>query len=261
MPSKTERCKAYYLYSVLVAALIVFIALLIADLWSGNLHALLYTDYILCALIGALVGMVEILSRYSDTPFRATFSAPGFIYFAVNSSASVIALFLLGIYNPIGLGPDYFKDLTSAVLFAGFGSALVLRSSFAQAKQGDKTVPIGPGIAIDTLLRVLDDCIDRYLANKRDTFFEKITSVNKWSFETTRDNLMPYCCGLMQNLSIDNQQQLGRIAKEIEESKSSESVKIRLLILALMNLLGPVVLERGIESVEKLRAQSSNSET
>ena len=51
-------------------------------------------DYLVAALLGALVGGTELVSRYRDAPQSALLSRPAWLYVFLNASASALALWL-----------------------------------------------------------------------------------------------------------------------------------------------------------------------
>src|ERR1022692_2742599 len=56
-------------------------------------------DFVAVALLGALVGGAELVSRYRDAPHAALYTRPALVYVALNLPASVLALALIRGYG------------------------------------------------------------------------------------------------------------------------------------------------------------------
>src|ERR1051326_6179705 len=54
-----------------------------------------FSDYVAVALLGALVGGAELVSRYRDAPARALYNVPAAVYIFLNVAASGIALAII----------------------------------------------------------------------------------------------------------------------------------------------------------------------
>ena len=110
------------------AVRIVIVAVLVAVYFKyfgdrGNLK------YVFVFVIGGLLGLTEILGRYTDSPIAAMKSPGAAFYVFVNAFASMVALYLL-----LQLAPDAVTNPISQVLLAGLGAMAFLRSSFSRSK-------------------------------------------------------------------------------------------------------------------------------
>ena len=83
---------------------------------------MIFMWYLLTFLIGAFVGITEILSRYRDEPWKAAFSQPGVLYMAVNGLVSTGAFWIITNYQIIP-GVDQ----------AGFPAAMAAASALRSA--------------------------------------------------------------------------------------------------------------------------------
>jgi hypothetical protein len=188
--------------------------------------------YVYVFLIGALLGITEILGRYTDSPVAAMKSPGAAIYVAVNAFASMAALFLLE-----RLAPGAVTNPISQVLLAGVGAMAFLRSSVFKAKIANEEVSIGPAIILDTLLKFADAQVDRGRAEERaDRIAEVIQSL---PLAHAGVDLPRLCFALMQNLALDvRQRTLDDITIIVTDTKRSETVKVMEVGLVLWSRVG-----------------------
>jgi hypothetical protein len=189
-------------------------------------------QYVFVFGIGALLGVTEILGRYTDSPVAAMKSAGAVIYVLVNAAASCLALFLL-----LSLAPQAATNPIYQVLIAGIGAMAFLRSAVFKVKVANEDVPIGPAIILDVLLKFADAQVDRGRAEER---AERISEVIK-SLPLTQAgvDLPRLCFALMQNLPIDIRQRLlDDITLIVTDTKRSEPVKVMEIGLVLWSRVG-----------------------
>jgi hypothetical protein len=190
------------------------------------------SKYVFVLIIGGLLGMTEILGRYTDSPIAAMKSPGAAIYILVNAVASVVALYLL-----VALAPDIVTNPISQVLLAGVGAMAFLRSSVFKAKVANEDVAIGPAIILDTLLKFADAQVDRGRAEQR---AERIAEVVQ-SLPLTQAgvDLPRLGFALMQNLALDvRQRTLDDITIIVTDTKRSETVKVMEVGLVLWSRVG-----------------------
>lgn len=120
---------------------------------------------LLAFLLGSILGMAEIISRYRDEPLKAMRSSYGFFYILFNGIISFLGFFLILRY------PDVFgvaNDRLKTAFVAGFGAMVVMRSRIAVIKGPDnKEISIGPDYAVNAFLQLIDTNIDRFRAARR----------------------------------------------------------------------------------------------
>lgn len=212
-------------------------------------HAIGVTaDLSLAALLGGLIGMAELVSRYRDEPAGALRSAAAYLYILVNCAASVLALLLIWLFDWkfSAQGADQVRFLR--IMIAGFGAMALFRSSLFIVRMGNQDVGVGPSGLLQVILIAADRNVDRLRAAERDRV---INSVMKGiSFTKSRVSLAAYCFGLMQNLNAEEQAtaaaQINRIS---DDTTASEEAKARLLGLILLSLVGADVLERAVKTL------------
>ncbi len=204
---------------------------------------------IVAFLIGVLVGLAELTSRYRDRPESVFFSTPGLLYLFLNGAAAFATLCLvtmLGIdFGLKGKSPELVA--WTQTLAAGFGAMAVLRSSFFSVRAGGQDIAIGPSTVLDVILGATDRAVDRYRARAR--ALEAVKIMRQVSFTASQAALPTYCLALMQNLSADDQRSLANEIVELRGSAMDEDVKTLILGLALMNRVGPAVVRAAVTSL------------
>ncbi len=208
-------------------------------------------DWIAVALLGALVGVSELVSRYRDAPFRALTTLPAAIYLAVNASAALAALALLRAFGwTFGLPETSSSgDLhLIQVLVAGFGAMALFRSSLFNVRIVDQDVAVGPSAFLFVVLSAADAAVDRCRAKARAKTVSRVMSAV--SFEKSHRAIPTLCLALMQNLSTEEQEQFGnQVTLLREDAVMEDEVKALALGLTVMNMMGPDVLEEVVDTL------------
>ena len=206
-----------------------------------------WLDWLVVALIGALIGATEIISRDRDEPLGALLTLPGAAYILINASAAIFALLLTRL-----LGWTFGAESEAAirwlqVIIAGFGAMALLRASFFTVRVGDQEVAVGPSKFLQTILLSVDSGVDRSCARIRSKLVSKI--MKDVAFEKAYQALPSYCFALLQNLPQDVQDQFGRQTLLLRNAEMPEHIKSLLLGLALMNVVGDDVLVTAVDSL------------
>jgi hypothetical protein len=104
-------------------------------------------DWAVAGVLGLLVGMAEIVSRYKDVPRRALLSIPGFTYIAINLAASLAAYGFILLYQPdFGLDKQKVEAIRwTRVMVAGLGAMAFFRTSLFTVRVGDRRYRHRPG--------------------------------------------------------------------------------------------------------------------
>jgi hypothetical protein len=203
-------------------------------------------DYALVVLLGSLVGIAELVARYRDAPTQALETVPAFVYVAVNGVASGAALALVRIFDwDFGQGGDAKRYIQ--ILVAGFGAIALFRSSLFIVRAGDQDVGVGPSSFLQVMLGAADRAVDRIRARERATSVSDV--MTNVSFAKAHIALPTFCLALMQNVSADDQADLGRDIEALRGSAADDRAKVLALGLALMNVVGPTVLKSAVESL------------
>jgi hypothetical protein len=225
-----------------------------------------FWPYFSVMVLGALVGLVELVARYRDDPVRAISQFPAIVYIAFNVGASALALYLILEIKPnwlFGNAGDLKVTPVRWIMIvsvAGTAALAFFRSSIFRAKIDDVSVPIGPALILDTLLSALDRAVDRAVAMPRSEAIRRI--MNEVDFDKAQEALTSYCIALMQNLSAEESRRLANRLNEIKASPMPKDIKVLTLGLALLDAFGEDVLDKArialqeqIKSVGPLKDQ------
>jgi hypothetical protein len=201
-------------------------------------------EYAVAVLLGVLVGLGELVSRYRDAPSRALRTPSALLYCSINGAASGLALSLIQVFNI----PSVSQNRWVAVLLAGVGAMAFFRSSVFTRRVGDHDIGIGPISFLQVILDATDRAVDRRRASDRAQEVGAITA--GLSYEKTFVALPTYCLALMQNLAEPDQKRLAESLLLLEKVTSMpDAVKVRILGLYLMNAVGFEALDGAIKSL------------
>jgi hypothetical protein len=212
--------------------------------YLGNADSLVY---MLVFALGGLLGLTELLGRYTDSPTAVLKSPGAFLYVVVNAIGSAIALYLILKLAPEVTNPIY------QVLLAGLGAMAFLRSALFKARVAEQDVAVGPAIILDTLLKFADAQVDRGRAVDRASRIASV--VASLPVAQAGADLPRLCFALMQNLPVDIRQRLlDDITLVVTDAKRSEPVKVMEIGLVLWNRVGIGTLTGAVELLRNLPA-------
>jgi hypothetical protein len=218
----------------------------------------MFLDFLTVALIGALVGIGELVSRYRDAPVKALLTWSAGLYVAVNLASSVVALALIRAFD-WGFGQTGDAREMTQVLVAGFGALALFRSSLFLVRVGDQDVGVGPSSFLQILLAAADRDVDRQRARARAQLVGNV--MQGVEFGKAIVALPTFCLTLMQNVPADVQEDLGSEIKELATTDMNEDVKTLNLGLRLMNVVGPNVLEVAVAALRTRIAAEGSAAT
>ena len=121
------------------------------------------------------------------------------------------------------------------------------RASLFIVRAGDRDVGVGPSGFLQIFLTAADRDVDRKRATARsDAVAQAMRGVD---FDKAKKALPPYCLGLMQNVSPEDQQTLNQAIEALDKSDAPPAVKALLLGIELMNVVGVDVLTTAVNSL------------
>jgi len=201
--------------------------------------------YAAAGLFGTLVGATELAARYKDKPSAPLRTLPGWLYLSVNGVAAGAALALIRQLQGTDFGSaSGLPAPVAQVLLAGFGTMAFFRSAFFSLRVGDSDVAIGPAAVLQVILSAADRACDRDRANPRSKLVARV--MRGVAFEKAKEALPIYCFQLMQNVTLDEQVEIGQRIAALATSNMNDRVKSFSLGLILMNIVGEDVLERAV---------------
>lgn len=223
----------------------------------------LFTSYLLfpalSAIFGVLVGAAEIVARYRDEPFAATFSKPGSYYLALNGVISLAAYFLLLAYKE-SIFPSLTTDPLMRSIVAGFGSMVVMRSKlFSFKTEGGEDYSVGPDAVISTFLTSIDRKIDRYRASERQKLvYEEIDRININELSKASEFLKS-CLASYQNLSDAEKKELSDVIELIEKQTTLDP-KLRLMAIGFgfLNISGDTNFKELMKQLKAYMEKGTN---
>jgi hypothetical protein len=206
--------------------------------------------YLAVAAIGGLVGMSELVARYRDEPARAVRSAPASVYIGINAAASLLALSAADLFGwTFGNEPGSPQARAVQVAAAGFGAMALFRTALFTVRVGSADIGIGPVALLQILLVALDRGVDRRRARDRASDVSRIMTGLR--FNDIAVSLPAFSIALMQNLSPEDQEVLGRQVGGLSTSEMDDQLKVLNLGLLVMNAVGEEVLEAAVGSLRK----------
>lgn len=206
-------------------------------------QTLLLGAYVVAFLIGSLVGLSEVLSRYRDAPVEAAKTGAGVFYILFNAMASVVALLFVHDIFPLwaasggaNLPPIADKDslgsLVSQALMAGFGAMAVLRSSVLTTRIGSKDVEIGPAAILNIFRSTMDRSIARVRAESRAISVTQI--MGNISFLRSYKSLSSIALTLLQSVDADEradvETQIGALANQTGRTDRDKALELGLIL-------------------------------
>jgi hypothetical protein len=207
-------------------------------------------DGLIVFLVGASVGVGELVARYRDEPRRAILTRPAMLYVAINGLASVFALVAILTFGWTS-DPKASAEAQRLlrILLAGFGAMAVFRTSLFVVRVGTNDVGVGPVAFLQILLGATDRGVDRKRASER---AEKVVRIMGDLDPALAYNALPaFAIMLMQNLTLEDQKAIGDQVKALAQPESNipEQAKVLNVGLLLMNFVGEEVLEDAVRGI------------
>jgi hypothetical protein len=204
--------------------------------------------YAASGIIGAVVGLAELVSRYRDQPRALFLCASSWIYILLNATASLVVLYLAETMQwDFGIkGQKTVMIIRLGV--ASFAAMALLRTSLFNLKTEGQIVSIGPSAILESLLGAADRGVDRRRAISRSKDASEI--MKGFPFEKGQAALCTLVLTLLQNASPQEQQKLRDAVKALQQSREmTDSQKAVNLGLLLMNLVGPAVVRSAVDVI------------
>ncbi len=183
-------------------------------------------------MLGVITAFAEIIGKFRDEPLKAFRTPHAVAYHTLNGLISVFALYLLRISDVAFSSP---LEIVQAVVLAGLGSMLLMRSRLFTMKVGGDDMAFGPEQLIKTYFSFMERAIDRVRAQSRAEFV--IYTMNNLKFDSIYDYTLTMLDSA-QTLSIEArtkiEDKLGKIKQEEPNSQQLKSYKLGFLILTEM---------------------------
>ncbi len=204
--------------------------------------------YILAGVIGGIVGLSELLQRYSYGIVDIVKTMSTYAYVGLNAVVSMASLFLMT-YFDFYFGIDVETGVAKA-LIAGLAGVVIIRSAAFKIKANDQDYDVGFGIITNVFLMRADRSFDQERAKKQ---AGEITAVMEGiDFYKARNDLTTLCLTLMQNLPVEQQTLLRKevdILSTSEVQLETDRVKAIVLGATIAKYTGTPVLKEAIVSL------------
>lgn len=205
-------------------------------------------QYLSVVLIGAFIGVGELVSRYKDDPYEAITNRHAITYTLLNILASAIALLALKTMDVgVTLGEGSASARVGYTLMAGFGAMGVLRSSAFTMRVGKDDISIGPSALLQVMLSATDRAVDRARARVRAEMMAR--TMQALPFEQIEESLPQLAFTMMQNVSDQEKQGFADELSRLREKKMDPVAKSISLGLSLSNIVGQGVVDDAVTAL------------
>lgn len=203
----------------------------IANSFFSNIPILVC--YSSAAMIGILIAVVELVSRYGsgNNPEWILLGRPQSLYYFINASAAMITLFISEAFETTTIVNDFNLNMSMAVIDSckiGIASMFVLRSSLYSIERSDKKVKfdLGPAQILNILNRYLERQMDQ---NRGNAALREVDKIMK-GFEPNLMDLTALCLQVPEAIPPEDS---ARLRKDVDILRKN-SAKITPGALAIM---------------------------
>jgi len=196
--------------------------------------------YFYAFCLGMATAFAEIISKFTDEPIKALSAPQAVLYHVLNGIVSAFALKVLFLYS----APVTTLDKVKAVVIAGFGAMLLLRSKLFNVKVAGEDVSFGPEQIVKVFFRYMELAIDRLRAQARIQFVK--STLDNIDFMAARGyarTMLNAAQTLEESDLRDIDDKLGKIAV----STDSPQLKSYAMGFLLLNKMGEDVVARLFE--------------
>lgn len=199
-------------------------------------------------LIGSLVGMSELLSRYSD-PYVIFDKKSAWFYMFLNGIISILGYWIIK-YIKGNLAISSIEIYN--IIMAGFGSMLIIRSSIASLIVQGKKVEIGFASILQVFLDTTEKLFNRNRAKEiLDDMYEIMKGVE---FNKAKINLPSICITTFQTISSEDSAKLGEQVENLNKASSGKFNNISSIELGMLleKYFGKDFLKSAVEIFKKI---------
>ncbi len=204
--------------------------------------------FIVAFLIGAVIGLTELLSKYTWSAKAVLTSAPGWGYLSISGLSTLLAYsfaYSLDLLSPLALQGEYLRVVACSLM----GTA-VLRSSFANLKiEGGKEFSAGFQGILDVFRERAETSLDQRM--QEDTIDLVSPIVENFSFFTSKEHFCALGIDLLQSVSPDKKESFYQAVAKLESSPVPDSTKMVLFSRMLIELTGEKLFRKIANQVEK----------
>lgn len=178
-----------------------------------------FRRYLAVFLLGAGIGLMEVVLRYQDEPVAAAASPPGLLFLLLNGAVAALALFLFEYFGARAAEPGRMPvqtgDTVQRVILCGLGAMVVLRGRLLKTgEQGGPQTEIGFGPLVEAILAAVNRAIDRGRAVDR---IALVTGEARAMPPLTFRELAPFLRAGLQSLQALDLEVIDKVRKEIAD--------------------------------------------
>jgi hypothetical protein len=204
-----------------------------------NMETLLY---FISFLIGCMAATAELLSRYKK--IRQIVAVPAsWVYLAINGVASCCGYYIVAKYEIAKDNPVF------QVLIAGTSALVILRSSVASIKIGDKQTDIGVASILQVFLNTADRAFDQTRSESELSEVEKIMS--GIDFEKAKLALPTTCFTIMKNVPEAEQKLISEEVNNLSKANLDDATKSLNLGIILTGMTDLRLLKKAVAVLQK----------
>jgi hypothetical protein len=196
--------------------------------------------YAMALGVGASVGLSELLSRYKWALRSILSSVAGWAYLALNGGVSALAYLAAldwGFGSALQNKPEHWR-----VLLVSIGAMFLLRSSLAQVRFGSQEVGIGLVTILEVFSRRAERRLDQEMAEER---WSKVdTACTNLTYRATRNYWVAVSDTALASQGDSERATFRKTMDKIDEMPVDDDTKMRLLAMALWELLGHSLFEK-----------------
>ena len=207
-------------------------------------------DWLLAFAVGMGTSLVELLSRYRDEPLKVIATSQfAWVYLLLNGLMGIGAHAIMLDRELVQVDTE--TSRMGLAVLSGLSAALILRARVFTAQLNDEQISIGPGFVVDQLLGIVDAQIDRRRALQRVSIVVEL--MHGKDFEGSQIHASTMITGSRQNLSLQEQKDLGNQIREVVDRKIPDQEKAYALGFILLDFMGEGFLKAVAERLPKVR--------
>ena len=178
------------------------------------------------------------------------------LYCVGNVTAAALTFGMLrGFGWTAGLGADEAEKIVwIQTISAGFGAMVILRSSIFRVRIGKDDVDVGLATVVHQLFAAIEREIDRIEGRHR---LDAVDAFAGLKFDEVVTIAPQLCAGALQSLTAEQLERLKTSIGTIRGGLGTEEHKLQLLVLELMNAVGPEI----VDSVANLLKRKQTGST
>ncbi|MDD4032130.1 MAG: hypothetical protein PHS48_02665 [Bacteroidales bacterium] len=210
--------------------------------------------YAITFFVGCISALAELLSRYSRIGQIFKFIS-SWVYLTINGSAAALAFWFIS-ENNLNFGAITETEV-GRIILAGTSSMVILRSSFASIRNGNKNFEAGLASITNVFLRNADRVLDR--KRSIEDFKEIQEIMEKINFNKAKIDLPLLCLSTMKNVTLEEQQILANDIIKLSQDAKNDKTKSTNLGVLISNITGIDLLKEVVSKNMEIFTEASDN--